>query len=273
MSATVHLKLPPERSLSFAMRLPNILTLINLGAAVLSKRAIGWCVGELKKVGAGMSGESKLALVPRSGRGMSYEVSNRDTPCLIGRDAEAKIRLNDQTVSRRHAKLIYDRGQWILCDQSQNGTYVNGALIKGSCVSLKRGDTVRVGASLDHTVVIVNRSTDETTITKEVQTTVVTYPEDQLRVVNAGEVWVGQQRLRLSDQEVKLVQLLEAAAGKRCSDEEIIKHIFDGIGDIGNVQELVKRVREKIRKQTGQDGRKYIERCHDGYVLYVRPRR
>lgn len=68
------------------------------------------------------------------------------------------------------------------------------------------------------------------------------------------------------------MQLLEAARGKHCSNNEIINHVFNGVGSSGNVQELVKRVRKKIKDQTGQDGKRYIEGYHDGYVLHTRPK-
>lgn len=215
---------------------------------------------------------SRLTLVPRSSRGLSYEVEDVHAPCLIGRDAEARIRLADRTISRRHAMLICEAGDWYLHDQSQNGTRINGQLFKGARVKLRNGDHVRIGVALDHTVVIVSDHTDETTMATEIDTTVAVYPEDRLRVLNAGEIWIGQRRLDLSEQESRLVRLLEAARGKHCSNEEIIRHVFNGVGNSANVQELVKRVREKIRRQTGQDGRRYIAGYHDGYVLHTRPR-
>ncbi len=223
-----------------------------------------------------MPHHSKLTFVPRSSRGLSYEVKDSQTPCLIGRDPSAQICLLDRSVSRRHATLHYEAGEWILEDHSQNGSVVNGKLAKGARVTLKHGDTVRIGTLLDHTVIIVSLGESETTLTQTTlgtQSTVVAYPEDQLRVVNAGEIWIGHKRLNLSEQESKLVRLLEAARGRHCSNEEIIKHVFDGVGTSSNVQELVKRVREKIRAQTGQDGSKYIVGHHGGYVLHTRPKR
>ncbi len=220
-----------------------------------------------------MAYRSRLTLVPLSNRGLSYEIEDEHTPCLIGRDKAARIQLSDQTVSRQHALLIYEGGDWYLQDQSRNGTRVNGQLVKGKRVKLCHGDRVCIGLMLDHTIVIVNRGSDETTFLTESHTTVVAnYPEDQLRVLNSGEVWIGQKRLELSDQEIRLVRLLEAVRGKHCSNDEIIKHIFNGVGNSSNVQELVKRVRKKITDQTGQDGKRYIEGYHEGYVLHTRPK-
>lgn len=104
------------------------------------------------------------------------------------------------------------------------------------------------------------------------QSTVVAYPEDQLRVVNAGEIWIGHKRLNLSEQESKLVRLLEAARGRHCSNEEIIKHVFDGVGTSSNVQELVKRVREKSAPKLVRMVASIVG-YHGGYVLHTRPKR
>ncbi len=220
-----------------------------------------------------MAYQSRLTLVPLSSRGLSYEIKDEHAPCLIGRDKAARIRLSDQAVSRQHALLIYEGGDWYLQDQSKNGTLVNCQLVKEKRVKLCNGDHVCIGSLLNHRVVIVDCSSDETTVLTESHATIVAdYPGDHLRVLNTGEVWIGQKRLDLSDQEIRLVQLLKAACGRHCSNNEIISHIFNGIGSSSNVQELVKRVRKKIKDQTGQDGKRYIEGYHDGYVLHTRPK-
>jgi pSer/pThr/pTyr-binding forkhead associated (FHA) protein len=45
----------------------------------------------------------------------------------IGRDSQCEIRLLDHTISRRHARMIFQNEEFILEDlDSTNGTYVNG---------------------------------------------------------------------------------------------------------------------------------------------------
>ncbi len=219
---------------------------------------------------------SKLTLVPRSSRGLSYEIKDTQTPCLIGRDPSATICLLDRSVSRRHATLLYESGEWYLEDHSQNGTYINGKKVWKVRVPLKHGDHVRVGLTLDHTVIVLTQADHAVTATRTTlgdYSTVAAYPDDQLRVLGSGEVWVGHRRLDLSEQECKLVRLLDAARGRHCSNDEIINHVFNGVGNNSNVQELVKRVREKIRAQTGIDGGRYIRGYHGGYVLHTRPQK
>lgn len=68
-------------------------------------------------------------------------------PQLVGRSSEA-LPLKDATVSRRHAELTPDDGEWWIRDlNSQNGTYVNGVKISER-IRLRVGDQIRTGATL-----------------------------------------------------------------------------------------------------------------------------
>jgi FHA domain len=69
------------------------------------------------------------------------------TPVTIGREEGNILRLNDERVSRYHAKVQYDNGEVILTDlESTNGTRVNGTVI--SIRRLRAGDQVGVGRSI-----------------------------------------------------------------------------------------------------------------------------
>jgi pSer/pThr/pTyr-binding forkhead associated (FHA) protein len=64
---------------------------------------------------------------------------------VIGRSPECDLRLQHQSVSRRHARLLLTDGDWFLSDlRSTNGTLVNGKRISNRW--LKSGDLVRIGA-------------------------------------------------------------------------------------------------------------------------------
>jgi len=66
---------------------------------------------------------------------------------LLGRDVDCDVRFSNTSVSRRHARLVYRAGHWILHDLgSTNGTLVNGHAI-GRC-SLQPGDRVELGEQL-----------------------------------------------------------------------------------------------------------------------------
>ena len=63
---------------------------------------------------------------------------------LLGRHLSCDIVLGDLSVSRRHARLRFRDGHWVLQDlESTNGTSVNGARV-GRC-QLHPGDELRVG--------------------------------------------------------------------------------------------------------------------------------
>jgi pSer/pThr/pTyr-binding forkhead associated (FHA) protein len=69
------------------------------------------------------------------------------TPVTIGREEGNILRLNDERVSRYHAKVQYDNGEVILTDlESTNGTRVNGTVV--SIRRLRPGDQVGVGRSI-----------------------------------------------------------------------------------------------------------------------------
>src|SRR3954465_5166894 len=69
------------------------------------------------------------------------------TPVTIGREEGNALRLNDERVSRFHAKVQTDNGDIILTDlESTNGTRVNGTIVQ--IRRLRYGDRVAVGRSL-----------------------------------------------------------------------------------------------------------------------------
>ncbi len=68
-------------------------------------------------------------------------------PVTIGREEGNALRLNDERVSRYHAKVQYEDGDVIITDlDSTNGTRVNGATVQ--IRRLRAGDQVSVGRSM-----------------------------------------------------------------------------------------------------------------------------
>lgn len=78
-------------------------------------------------------------------RGRVFE--DLPTPVSIGREDDNSIRLNDERVSRFHAKIQEDSGQVILTDlESTNGTRVNGHPVQIRI--LQPGDQLSIGRCL-----------------------------------------------------------------------------------------------------------------------------
>jgi pSer/pThr/pTyr-binding forkhead associated (FHA) protein len=72
-------------------------------------------------------------------------VSLDDAPILIGRGSDAAIRLDDDYVSTRHARIASSGDQWFVEDLgSTNGTYI-GAHRLTQPTTLQLGSKVRIG--------------------------------------------------------------------------------------------------------------------------------
>ncbi len=66
----------------------------------------------------------------------------------IGRDASNAVAINDAEVSRKHARLTFQGGKYVLEDLgSTNGTFVNGQRLSGPVV-LKPGDVISLGEQI-----------------------------------------------------------------------------------------------------------------------------
>ncbi len=64
----------------------------------------------------------------------------------VGREHDNNIELKDEDVARYHARISFQRGQYILQDlESSSGTWVNDERISEAI--LKQGDKIRVGAT------------------------------------------------------------------------------------------------------------------------------
>lgn len=69
----------------------------------------------------------------------------RNAPFIIGRDKNASLQLFDGRVSREHAMVRYNAGQYEIADlRSTNGVYVNGARITDARV-MQHGDRIEIG--------------------------------------------------------------------------------------------------------------------------------
>lgn len=94
-----------------------------------------------------------LSVIRGPDRKEHVSVADRDLPFTIGRDRENKLHINATAVSRFHAVLFLDEGDYYVQDMdSTNGTFLNGKKVKKARVSA--GDRIRI-ANVD---VVVGRS-------------------------------------------------------------------------------------------------------------------
>ena len=86
-----------------------------------------------------------LRVLDGADRGRIYP--NLEPPVTIGREEGNTIQLNDERVSRYHAKIQMDHDQVVLTDlESTNGTKVNGEDVQ--LRNLRYGDVVQVGRTV-----------------------------------------------------------------------------------------------------------------------------
>ncbi|MDP7274927.1 MAG: FHA domain-containing protein, partial [Planctomycetaceae bacterium] len=82
----------------------------------------------------------------QAGRAIPHDLGGEET--LIGRHPDCGIQLDSNAVSRRHARVFVEGGQFAIEDLgSGNGTFVNGQRIE-SAVPLKSQDRVKLGPVL-----------------------------------------------------------------------------------------------------------------------------
>lgn len=90
--------------------------------------------------------ETTVRLVSAQLRASEFSVALDKLPVIVGRSAQADVRLDDQWVSRVHCKISELNGTLIVRDlDSRNGTLVNGEYIQEA--HLSPGDRLTVGTT------------------------------------------------------------------------------------------------------------------------------
>ena len=75
---------------------------------------------------------SQFQLIMRSGPTPGAAFTLEGDQITIGRDSVNEIVINDAEISRRHARLTFQGGKYVLEDLgSTNGTFVNGQRLAG----------------------------------------------------------------------------------------------------------------------------------------------
>jgi len=82
------------------------------------------------------------------GANAGERISLDEAPLLIGRGSDAQIRLDDDYVSTRHARIAASGEQWFVEDLgSTNGTYI-GSQRLSQPTTLQLGSKVRIGKTV-----------------------------------------------------------------------------------------------------------------------------
>ena len=91
---------------------------------------------------------SQFQFVMRSGPTPGVIFPLEGEQLIIGRDPSNNVAINDAEISRKHSRLSFQGGKYVLEDLgSTNGTFVNGQRLAGPVV-LKSGDVVSLGEQI-----------------------------------------------------------------------------------------------------------------------------
>ena len=91
---------------------------------------------------------SQFQLIMRQGPTPGATFTLEGDQINIGRESSNEVTINDAEISRRHARLTFQGGKYVLEDLgSTNGTFVNGQRLAGPRV-LKAGEVVSFGEQI-----------------------------------------------------------------------------------------------------------------------------
>src|ERR1043165_8349327 len=117
------------------------------GAVITSCEVSDWDGGPTRQTSIDTSAarEARLSLVVHHDAGMLVVPLAKGGAVTIGRTDAADVVVGDDSLSRRHARLLWaDEGVWLEDLGSTNGTYVGGR--KVSRVLIAPGDEIALGS-------------------------------------------------------------------------------------------------------------------------------
>lgn len=89
---------------------------------------------------------SEGRLVRMNGPQLDRKIELPSPVCVLGRAPTASVRLDDESVSKEHARLSHTDNRFLIEDLgSSNGTFVNGRRVHGRA-EIRPGDLIRLGA-------------------------------------------------------------------------------------------------------------------------------
>jgi two-component system, cell cycle response regulator len=175
-----------------------------------------------------------------TGPGMGLRYTLSDEPLVLGRGNDCEIRINDHSVSRRHARVQPGVDGYYAVDlQSTNGTYVND--VPASMCKLKDGDYLRVGNCIYRFLIGGNVETE--------------YHEEiyRLTIIDAlTEIHNKRYFLEFLDRELARSGRYDRPLSLVMMDIDRFRTINEELGHLGGdftLRELASRIKGNIRKE------------------------
>ena len=175
-----------------------------------------------------------------TGAGMGTRYALADQPIVLGRASDCEVRINDHSVSRRHARIQPGADGYYAVDlQSTNGTYVND--VPASMYKLKDGDYLRIGNCIYRFLTGGNVEAE--------------YHEEiyRLTIMDAlTETYNKRYFLEFLDRELSRSSRYQRPLSLVMIDIDRFKTINDDLGHLGGdftLRELAARIKGSIRKE------------------------
>jgi two-component system cell cycle response regulator len=175
-----------------------------------------------------------------TGQGMGTRYTLTDKPLVLGRGNDCEIRINDHSVSRRHARIQPGADGYYAVDlQSTNGTYVND--VPASMYKLKDGDYLRVGNCIYRFLMGGNVETE--------------YHEEiyRLTIIDAlTDIHNKRYFMEFLDRELARSARYERPLSLLMIDIDRFKNLNEELGHLGGdftLRELAARIKGTIRKE------------------------
>jgi diguanylate cyclase (GGDEF)-like protein len=186
------------------------------------------------------SRDACLVHIYPTGPGMGCRYPLSDVPLVLGRGGDCDIRINDHSVSRRHARIQPSADGYYAVDlQSTNGTYVND--VPASMYRLSDGDYLRVGNCIYRFLTGGNVEAE--------------YHEEiyRLTIVDAlTEIHNKRYMLEFLDRELARSARYGRPLALLMFDIDLFKAVNDDLGHLGGdftLRELAASVKTSIRKE------------------------
>jgi DNA-binding winged helix-turn-helix (wHTH) protein len=199
---------------------------------------------------AGMRGGSMTGwLIERGGTPSGKVYPLEDALVTIGRDANNTVMLADYRISRRHAEIAGDGGNYVLHDMgSKNGTLVNGSrvtapqpLVAGDIISFPGLPGVELAFSTGEETVLVTRQ-------EQAARPIVLDPR-------TAEVRVRGLLVKLTPKEYFALAVLYEQAEGLVKKEEFAARVWpelEGLVGDDSIEQVVSRLRRKIEENPDQ---------------------
>jgi len=190
-------------------------------------------------------------IVVRTSSGHRHELPLPDRPLLIGRSRDCDLILEDDYVSRRHARIESRNGKFLIVDEnSRNGTVVRGQRIRAPC-ELRHDDEIRIGG----TVLFFLISDPEEATTQRLEPLSDAQIACPIQVdTQSWDVRIEGKKLdgKLSVLEFKLLAHLYRKAGAVCSRDELGSELWgEGAYTFEMLHQLVHRLKRRIEPDPG----------------------